>query len=128
MPISKKHLRVSKPPNTAGTLHCRRRAAPPRSPGRKRTSAWLAAGFKQWRTPMDLKLDNKIACVTGSSRGIGLSIARRLAEEGCRVAITGRTKADLNQALKTLQSEFGNDRIIAVPGDLSEDRNSKKLI
>src|SRR5207249_4718144 len=112
---SKPHSRGSTRSNTAGILLCRPRAAQTRSPGRKRTWAWRAAGFKQWRTRMDLKLDNKIACVTGSSRGIGFSIARRLAEEGCRVAIAGRTKADLNQALKTLESEFGKERIIAVP-------------
>ena len=38
---------------------------------------------------MDLELTGKIALVTGGSSGIGLAIARRLGEEGCRVAICG---------------------------------------
>jgi 3-oxoacyl-[acyl-carrier protein] reductase len=39
---------------------------------------------------MDLKLDGKVALVTGASRGIGMGAARILAAEGCRVAICAR--------------------------------------
>lgn len=41
---------------------------------------------------MDLRLKNKIALVTGSTEGIGLSIARLLAQEGATVYINGRSK------------------------------------
>ena len=40
---------------------------------------------------MDLKLENKLALVTGSTAGIGLAIAQALAAEGCRVIVNGRT-------------------------------------
>lgn len=40
---------------------------------------------------MDLKLTGKTALVTGSSAGIGFAIAARLASEGVRVAICGRS-------------------------------------
>ena len=40
-----------------------------------------------------MRLANKTAVVTGSSRGIGRAIAERLAEEGCRVVVTGRDAA-----------------------------------
>lgn len=37
------------------------------------------------------KLDGKVAFITGSSRGIGLEIAIKLAKEGCKIVITGKT-------------------------------------
>ena len=38
---------------------------------------------------MDLKLENKLALVTGSTAGIGFAIAKSLAGEGCRVIVNG---------------------------------------
>jgi NAD(P)-dependent dehydrogenase (short-subunit alcohol dehydrogenase family) len=49
-----------------------------------------------------MKLKDQTALVTGSSRGIGEAIARALAAEGAQVAITGRSK----QELESLQKEF----------------------
>ncbi|PJG49502.1 oxidoreductase [Sphingobium sp. LB126] len=47
---------------------------------------------------MDLKLAGKTALVTGSTAGIGFAIAKRLAEEGVEVVITGRNQAKLDEA------------------------------
>ncbi|WP_420143265.1 SDR family NAD(P)-dependent oxidoreductase [Sphingobium sp.] len=47
---------------------------------------------------MDLKLNGKSAIVTGSTAGIGLAIAKRLAQEGVAVTITGRSQAKLDAA------------------------------
>src|SRR5438105_350808 len=52
---------------------------------------------------MDLRLTGKVALVTGATSGIGLAIARRLGEEGCRIAICGRDREKLDAALAELR-------------------------
>lgn len=48
---------------------------------------------------MDLQLTDKIALVTGGTAGIGLEIARALAQEGARTVITGRSQDKIDAAL-----------------------------
>ncbi len=48
---------------------------------------------------MSKKLEGKIAVVTGGSAGIGLGAARRFADEGAKVFITGRNQATLDKAV-----------------------------
>jgi NAD(P)-dependent dehydrogenase (short-subunit alcohol dehydrogenase family) len=48
------------------------------------------------------KLANKVALVTGGSAGIGLGIAKRFAQEGARVFITGRRPAELDKAIASI--------------------------
>ena len=56
---------------------------------------------------------DRVAIVTGASRGIGFAIAQRFVAEGYRVAITGRDAGALDQAAKDLG---GADVAIGVPG------------
>jgi 3-oxoacyl-[acyl-carrier protein] reductase len=51
---------------------------------------------------MNLELSQKVALVTGSSRGLGLTIARRLAEEGCFVVLNGRDPSVLARSQKQI--------------------------
>jgi NAD(P)-dependent dehydrogenase (short-subunit alcohol dehydrogenase family) len=53
---------------------------------------------------MDLGLSGKTALITGGTSGIGLAIARKLADEGCNIAICGRDRARLDAALTSLKS------------------------
>jgi NAD(P)-dependent dehydrogenase (short-subunit alcohol dehydrogenase family) len=60
------------------------------------------------------RLQGKVAVVTGGNSGIGLATAQRLQQEGARVAIAGRSKLTLDQAVKTI----GNG-VLAVQADVS---------
>ena len=56
---------------------------------------------------MDLQLNDKTALITGSTAGIGLAIARKLAVEGAKVIIAGRTQAKLDQAVGSIRGAGG---------------------
>ena len=51
---------------------------------------------------MSARFENKVAIVTGASRGIGLGIAQRLVDEGARVLITARGEEALQEAVAQL--------------------------
>ena len=54
---------------------------------------------------MDLNLKGKKALITGSSKGIGLQIAKNLIGEGCKVAINSRNDDELKAMLSEDLSE-----------------------
>lgn len=56
---------------------------------------------------MDLDLRGKAAVVTGGNAGIGRAIGRMLAEEGCRVLLTGRNSETLASAKAEIEAEGG---------------------
>ncbi|WP_019229071.1 3-oxoacyl-[acyl-carrier-protein] reductase [Sedimentibacter sp. B4] len=50
---------------------------------------------------------NRVAVVTGSTQGIGLAIAKRLAKEGVIVVVTSRNIDKVNEAVDEIKSEGG---------------------
>lgn len=75
---------------------------------------------------MDLYLTGKGAIVTGSSRGIGKHVAIALANEGCNVAISGRTRETLvvtGQELRNL-----GIKVLEFEGDLTRAGEAERLV
>jgi 3-oxoacyl-[acyl-carrier protein] reductase len=69
---------------------------------------------------MNLELTNKVAIVTGSSRGLGLASARSLAAEGCRVCICARGEHRLREAAAEVSAIAGDAaRVLPVVADVS---------
>jgi|KBSSwiStaDraftv2_1062776.scaffolds.fasta_scaffold1102876_1 3-oxoacyl-[acyl-carrier protein] reductase len=52
---------------------------------------------------MDLKLKRKAVLVSGASKGIGKTIAEAFPAEGARVALTARSKNELERLAATIQ-------------------------
>ena len=67
---------------------------------------------------MNLGLAGKRALVTAASRGIGLAIARQLADDGCDVAICARSEGGLESAAKDLEQR--GVRVFAKAVDVSD--------
>jgi len=73
---------------------------------------------------MDVRVDGKVALVTGASRGIGAAIARELVDSGAAgVVVTGR-RAD---ALEAFATELG-DRVVAVAGNATDESHVEAAV
>lgn len=66
---------------------------------------------------MDLKLQDKTAFISGSTAGIGLAIAKRLATEGAAVIINGRTDEAIATAVAEIKKVSGNDKVSGIAAD-----------
>lgn len=71
-----------------------------------------------------MKLEKKVALITGGGTGIGAAIARRFVEEGALVCITGRRREMLDKVVKSLPS----GKVAACAGDVSKEADVKKMV
>jgi 3-oxoacyl-[acyl-carrier protein] reductase len=76
---------------------------------------------------VDLKLKDKIAIVGGASQGIGFGIARQLAAEGARVAITARHEKDLIAAAQKIAAETGT-QVLPVQADCRQAADCARVV
>jgi 3-oxoacyl-[acyl-carrier protein] reductase len=76
---------------------------------------------------MDLELKDKVAIVGGGSKGLGRACAEVLAQEGARVAICSRSRADLDRAAKEIHDASGSD-VFVFAGDLDKHDTIRDLI
>lgn len=71
-------------------------------------------------------LNDQVAIVTGASRGIGKAIARSLAQEGARVVLAARTKADLDSVADQLLS--AGLSALSLPTDIGDETQVQGLV
>lgn len=75
---------------------------------------------------MDLGLESKVAVVTGGSRGMGLAIANRLANEGCSLAICARQAEPLEAAAAELRRS--GSRVFAGVADVTSENEVEAFV
>src|SRR5699024_7737429 len=76
---------------------------------------------------MDLELNERVVCITGGSRGIGLATARLFATEGATVVIAARRQEKLKEAIEEIK-RFTGKTIEAVQTDVTRESDIAKLI
>jgi 3-oxoacyl-[acyl-carrier protein] reductase len=76
---------------------------------------------------MDLGLEQKIAIVGGASMGIGYGIARALAAEGARVAVTARREPALARAAETIARDTGAE-VLPIQADCRRAEDCVRVI
>ena len=77
---------------------------------------------------MNLKLTDKTALVSGSTKGIGFAIASGLAREGARVIVNGRSDKAVVEAKKQIHQTVPDARIESFAGDLSTAAATETLL
>lgn len=74
---------------------------------------------------MDLGLKDTVALITGGSKGIGLSTARLLREEGAKVAIVARNADGVEKAVAELG---GEEDVLGLTGDMAEQEDAEAAV
>src|SRR2546423_1364573 len=77
---------------------------------------------------MDFQLRGKLALVTGSTAGIGLSIAQGLANEGAAVIVNGRTEERVQHALAALKKAGVAGKLEGLAADLGTAAGTRTAI
>ena len=77
---------------------------------------------------MNLKLNEKTALVSGSTKGIGFSIAAGLAREGARVIVNGRSEKSVAGAKEEIRRTVAEAKIETFAGDLSTAAATEALL
>ena len=73
-----------------------------------------------------MKLEGKIAIVTGAGKGIGREAALAIAEEGAAVVAVARTQADLDETVKMIEEKGG--KAVSLSRDLTDGQQVQSMV
>src|SRR5881394_2683447 len=73
-------------------------------------------------------MSGKVAVITGSTRGIGLAIAERMAEHGAKVVISSRKQDVCDQVAREVNEKFGKGTAVAIAANISTKDDLKNLV
>jgi NAD(P)-dependent dehydrogenase (short-subunit alcohol dehydrogenase family) len=71
-----------------------------------------------------MKLDGKVALITGAGTGIGSAIAERFVADGARICITGRRQEKLDEVIQSLP----NGIAVCCAGDVTDFEDAKRMV
>src|SRR5918996_1819343 len=73
-----------------------------------------------WRRRSDYDFAGKSVVITGGSRGLGLVIARELADEGARLTLVARDAEELSRASEDIRTRQPFTEVLTVSGDVRQ--------
>src|SRR4028118_278394 len=73
-------------------------------------------------------LTDKVAIITGSSRGIGRAIAEAMADQGAKVVISSRTAEACEDAARAINDKYGEGTAIVIPANISSKDALQNLV
>jgi NAD(P)-dependent dehydrogenase (short-subunit alcohol dehydrogenase family) len=77
---------------------------------------------------MNMRLDGKLALITGSSRGIGLSTARGLAQLGAEIILNGKDSSSLHESKELIQSEAKEAKVSVIAENIASASGCQTVI
>ena len=100
----------------------------------KRNLMLAAAGIgavlaaQAWRRRSDYDFAGKSVVITGGSRGLGLVIARELADEGAQLTLVARSDEELDRAVDDIRSRQPFAEVLPVTGDVRNRDDAERAI